>query len=194
MEIDLHRDDGIVHVITTGTSFVDGILWVSTYFGMSRYDGRYWRGLYAHETGLPSDFGNAVKGRSNNEGWFATDRGLGVCADFETDTWVTYTRSDDGKSGTAVVARGTEGLQTIVFVMSDLDLGMNDGMSPPLEWDDNYEMNRGKVLECFAGRNGCFGASHGHGHHVVKIGAEYADFIGQKGREGFEPLVELADL
>ena len=43
MEIDLFRDDGIVHVITTGTSHVDGILWVSSYFGMSRYDGRHWR-------------------------------------------------------------------------------------------------------------------------------------------------------
>jgi ligand-binding sensor domain-containing protein len=74
MEIDLYRDDGIVHVITTGTSYIDGILWVSTYFGMNRYDGRYWRGLYSHETGLPSDFGNAVKGRSANEGWFATDK------------------------------------------------------------------------------------------------------------------------
>ena len=77
MEIDLYRDDGIVHVITTGVSPVANVFWVSTYFGCSRYDGRHWRGYYAHETGLPSDFGNAVKGRSNNEGWFATDRGLG---------------------------------------------------------------------------------------------------------------------
>ncbi len=61
MEIDLYRDDGIVHVITTGTSHVDGVLWVASYFGMSRYDGRHWRGMFAHETGLPSDFGNAVK-------------------------------------------------------------------------------------------------------------------------------------
>jgi len=40
-----------------------------------------------------------------------------------------------------------EQLQTPVIMMSDLDLGMNDWMSPPLEWDDNYEMNRGKVLD-----------------------------------------------
>jgi 2-oxoglutarate/2-oxoacid ferredoxin oxidoreductase subunit alpha len=39
-----------------------------------------------------------------------------------------------------------ERLQTPVIMMSDLDLGMNDWMSPPLEWDDNYEMDRGKVL------------------------------------------------
>lgn len=40
-----------------------------------------------------------------------------------------------------------EQLQTPVILMSDLDLGMNDWMSPPLEWDDNYRMNRGKVLD-----------------------------------------------
>jgi ligand-binding sensor domain-containing protein len=113
MEIDLYRDDGIVHVITTGTSHVDDTLWVSTYFGASRYDGRHWRGFFAHECGLPSDFINAVAGKSANEGWFATDHGLGVLADFETDTWVTYTRDAETKKGRAVISRGTEILETI---------------------------------------------------------------------------------
>ena len=40
-----------------------------------------------------------------------------------------------------------ERLQTPVIIMSDLDLGMNDWMSPPLEWDDSYQMDRGKVLD-----------------------------------------------
>ncbi len=39
-----------------------------------------------------------------------------------------------------------EQLQTPVIMMSDLDLGMNEWMSPPLEWDDNYAMDRGKVM------------------------------------------------
>jgi len=113
MEIDLYRDDGIVHMITTATSYVEGILWVATYFGMSRYDGRHWRGIYAHETGLPSDFGNAVKGRSANEAWFATDKGLGVLADFPTDTWVTYTMDPKAHAGKAVIQRGTKVLRTV---------------------------------------------------------------------------------
>ncbi len=113
MEIDLYRDDGIVHVITTGTSYIDDILWVTTYFGACRYDGRHWRGFFAHECGLPSDFANAVAGRSATEAWFATDKGLGVLADFETDTWVTYTRKPREKSGKAVIARGSEVLETI---------------------------------------------------------------------------------
>lgn len=39
-----------------------------------------------------------------------------------------------------------EQLQTPVILLTDLDLGMNDHVSPPLEWDDNRKYNRGKVL------------------------------------------------
>jgi 2-oxoglutarate ferredoxin oxidoreductase subunit alpha len=36
--------------------------------------------------------------------------------------------------------------QTPVFVLSDLDIGMNDWMIPKLQWDDSYRPDRGKVL------------------------------------------------
>jgi 2-oxoglutarate ferredoxin oxidoreductase subunit alpha len=39
-----------------------------------------------------------------------------------------------------------ERFQTPVFVLSDLDIGMNDWMVPKLEWDDSYRPDRGKVL------------------------------------------------
>jgi 2-oxoglutarate ferredoxin oxidoreductase subunit alpha len=39
-----------------------------------------------------------------------------------------------------------ERLQTPVFLMSDLDIGMNDWMCPELKWDDSYRPDRGKVL------------------------------------------------
>jgi 2-oxoglutarate ferredoxin oxidoreductase subunit alpha len=39
-----------------------------------------------------------------------------------------------------------ERLQTPVFVMSDLDIGMNDWMCKDLKWDDDYRPDRGKVL------------------------------------------------
>jgi hypothetical protein len=113
MEIDLYRDDGIVHVITTGVSCVDKVLWVSTYFGMSRYDGRHWRGYYAHETGLPSDFTNNVKARSANECWFACDKGLGVVADYPSDTVVTYTRDEKTLRGKAEIYRKGTLLRTV---------------------------------------------------------------------------------
>ncbi len=39
-----------------------------------------------------------------------------------------------------------ERFQTPVFVVSDLDIGMNDWMVPRLEWDEGYTPDRGKVL------------------------------------------------
>ena len=39
-----------------------------------------------------------------------------------------------------------EQLQTPVILLTDLDLGMNDNMSPPLQWDESRAYNRGKVL------------------------------------------------
>ena len=39
-----------------------------------------------------------------------------------------------------------ERFQTPVFVLTDLDIGMNDWMVPTLTWDDSYRPDRGKVL------------------------------------------------
>ncbi len=39
-----------------------------------------------------------------------------------------------------------ERLQTPIILMTDLDLGMNDNMSAPLEWDDSRKYDRGKVI------------------------------------------------
>jgi len=40
-----------------------------------------------------------------------------------------------------------ETLQTPVILMSDLDLGMNDHVCLPMEWDDTRQYRRGKVLD-----------------------------------------------
>ena len=37
-------------------------------------------------------------------------------------------------------------LQTPVFVMTDLDIGMNQRLSAPFKWDDNRKHDRGKVM------------------------------------------------
>jgi len=47
---------------------------------------------------------------------------------------------------TALAFDLSERLQTPVIVMSDLDLGMNDHVSEPFEWDDKRSYDRGKVL------------------------------------------------
>ncbi len=40
-----------------------------------------------------------------------------------------------------------EALQTPVILISDLDLGMNDHVCEPMEWDDKRVYNRGKMLD-----------------------------------------------
>lgn len=44
-------------------------------------------------------------------------------------------------------------LQTPIIVMTDLDLGMNDHLSPPFHWDDPRAYDRGKVLDAEALEN-----------------------------------------
>ncbi len=39
-----------------------------------------------------------------------------------------------------------EQFQTPVFMLSDLDIGMNDWVTPKITWDDSYRPNRGLVL------------------------------------------------
>jgi ligand-binding sensor domain-containing protein len=113
MEIDLYRDDGIVHVITTGASYVDKTLWVSSYFGVARYDGRKWRSFYNLDSGIPSDFNNNLKARSANEAYFCTDKGLGAIMDPVENVWVTYTRDGKRPTGKAVVYKDREVLETV---------------------------------------------------------------------------------
>ena len=43
-----------------------------------------------------------------------------------------------------------ERFQTPVFVISDLDIGMNDWVVPRLRWDDRYVPDRGKLLDAEA--------------------------------------------
>src|SRR6185503_19169211 len=39
-----------------------------------------------------------------------------------------------------------ERFQTPVFVLSDLDIGMNDWVCPRMKWDDSYRPDRGRVV------------------------------------------------
>jgi hypothetical protein len=168
MEIDLYRDDGVVHVITTGTSYIDGILWVSTYFGMCRYDGRHWRGLYSHETGLPSDFGNAVKGRSADEAWYSTDKGLGVVADFPSDTWVTYTMDPNTFTGKAVVTRNLKKLEVVSMPKS---IPHNYALWAEFDGNDVW-VGTSKGLACAIGEGYYKGLRNRPADNAEKVGEE----------------------
>ncbi len=108
MEIDLYRDDGLIHNITTSVSYVDNTMWAASYFGLSRYDGRHWRGYMDHDSGLVSNFINLAIGKNRDSCVVATDKGLSILTDFATDTWVTYKRENaKSKYWTAHVNKST---------------------------------------------------------------------------------------
>ncbi|HUB02595.1 MAG TPA: hypothetical protein VL983_07910 [Terriglobales bacterium] len=86
-EMVLMKDQGLIHEITTSVSYVDKILWVATYFGASRYDGRYWHNFLTKDSGLPSNFINQVKALDANRAWFSTDKGL---AYYDGTSWAVY--------------------------------------------------------------------------------------------------------
>jgi ligand-binding sensor domain-containing protein len=123
MEIDLYRDDGINHVIVTGVMDIDGAMWVSSYFGGSRYDGRRWRGFFESEGGLPSLFNNNVKGRSAHEAWYCSDKGAGAIVDMDPETWVVYTR--EGATGKAIVKQRKSPEAPTLDTVEVVDTGVN---------------------------------------------------------------------
>ncbi len=86
-EMVLLKDQGLIHEITTSVSYVDGVVWVATYFGDSHYDGRYWHNFLTKDSGLPSNFTNTVRGVDRNRAWFGTDKGL---AWFDGANWAVY--------------------------------------------------------------------------------------------------------
>jgi len=104
MEIDLLPDDGLVHDITTATSWADSILWVSTYFGLSRYDGEHWKAYFDHDSGLASNFINFIRAK-NEIVFICSDKGLSTTDGF---TWVTYKKNENNADGKAIITIGTE--------------------------------------------------------------------------------------
>jgi len=86
-EMVLFKDQGLIHEIVSSVSYVDKIVWVSSYFGESRYDGRYWHNFMTKDSGLPSNFTNQVRGVDANRAWFCTDKGL---AYYDGTNWAVY--------------------------------------------------------------------------------------------------------
>jgi ligand-binding sensor domain-containing protein len=113
-ELVLFKDQGLIHEITTSVSYVDKIVWVATYFGASRYDGRGWHNFLTKDSGLPSNFLNQIKGVDGNRAWFSTDKGL---AYYDGTNWAVYRPAlDNGKP--EMLVREADGNTTRVEVDS----------------------------------------------------------------------------
>jgi ligand-binding sensor domain-containing protein len=100
MEIDLLPDDGPVHDITTGTTWGAGYLWVSTYFGLSSYDGTHWKGYFKEHCGLASNFINFVRAEGAVV-FICSDNGL---SSTNGKSWVTYKKNDNDSNGKAIIS------------------------------------------------------------------------------------------
>jgi ligand-binding sensor domain-containing protein len=106
----------------------DGILWQSTYFGMSRYDGSRWRTWQEKKSPLVSNFINFIFAH-NRIAWVGTDRGLSVT---DGDTWVNY-RSNEKGEGIADITRPGQPVATRIMATklpNDFVLGI---------WADDQE-------------------------------------------------------
>lgn len=95
MEIDLFLNDGLIHdIVTSANVDEEDRIWVSTYFGLSSYDGRNWRNFMDHDSPLFSNFINFIK-THGRYCWIGTDDGLNAT---DRDNWWSYrVDPDDGK-------------------------------------------------------------------------------------------------
>jgi ligand-binding sensor domain-containing protein len=113
-EMVLLKDQGLIHEITTSVSYIDKIVWVATYFGASRYDGRNWHNFLTKDSGLPSNFLNFIKGVDANRAWFCTDKGL---AYYDGTNWAVYRPALDTQRPEMLV-RDSDGNTSVVEVSS----------------------------------------------------------------------------
>jgi hypothetical protein len=100
MEIDLLPDDGPVHDITTGTTWGAGYMWVSTYFGLSSYDGTHWKGYFKEHCGLASNFINFVRAEGPVV-FVCSDNGL---SSTNGKSWVTYKKNENDSNGKVLIS------------------------------------------------------------------------------------------
>jgi ligand-binding sensor domain-containing protein len=105
-QFQLTPDSGPVVDVTSGVAYDDGILWQSTYFGLSRYDTKEatWRTWVQDKTPLVSNFINTVFAHGRIA-WLATDRGASVT---DGTTWVNYTVDDNGRGVLRIHRPGQE--------------------------------------------------------------------------------------
>ncbi|HEY5213920.1 MAG TPA: hypothetical protein VIJ38_12965 [Acidobacteriaceae bacterium] len=103
MEMVLYRNQGLIHNIVSSVSYNEETktFWASTYFGLSGYDGRNWHNYLTKDSGLASNFINAVRSRGD-EVWASTQGGLSEL-NTRTGAWVTYRRDEKTGRGEILV-------------------------------------------------------------------------------------------
>ena len=118
MEIVLYRNQGLIHNIVSSVSYNEETktFWASTYFGLSGYDGRNWHNYLTKDSGLASNFINAVHSRGD-EVWASTQGGLSEL-NTRTGTWVSYGRDAKTGRGGALVTRSDGSTERVAMETS----------------------------------------------------------------------------
>lgn len=94
----------------------DGTTWWVTQARLGRHVASApWEVREIAGPGPPNGFVGCAAARSATEIWLGTDHGLRVLADWPTDTWVTYRRSDGGSTTLVAVTRAGTALETHVL-------------------------------------------------------------------------------
>ena len=125
----LMPDAGPIVDVTSGVAYNSGLLWQSTYFGLSRYDTKQatWRTWVQDKTPLLSNFINTVFAHGR-VAWLSTDRGASVT---DGTTWVNYTVDEAGQS---VIRIYTPGKQPETRVLAT---ALSDAFVTAIWADDN---------------------------------------------------------
>jgi ligand-binding sensor domain-containing protein len=146
----LLRNRGLVHNVVSSVAWNPdtGMVWASTHFGLSGYDGRNWHNYLSTDSGLASDFINAASSR-RNEVWACTDRGLSML-DYFANTWVTYRKlnPEDVAAGSkpahAAVKGGAKAIQAAAM-QGEIELTSPDNqkqkLRTPTALAHNYILN-----------------------------------------------------
>ncbi len=132
-ELVLYRNQGLIHNIVSSVSYNPDtkMFWASTYFGLSGYDGRTWHNYLSKDSGLASNFINAVRSRGDDV-WASTQSGLSQL-DIRTNTWITYSR--DPKTGRGQILVTYED-GTKQRVLSDTSLAHSYILNTDFQGDD----------------------------------------------------------
>jgi ligand-binding sensor domain-containing protein len=90
---DLIPDDGPINDITSWITWNEGILWQCTYFGVSRYDGKFWRTWVQDKSPLPSNF-TQIAWPVGRACWIGHDKGASLT---DGTNWVNYLVGEKGE-------------------------------------------------------------------------------------------------
>jgi hypothetical protein len=95
---DLVPDDGPINDITSWIQWNEGLMWQCTYFGLSRYDGKYWKTWVQDKSPLPSNF-TQFAWPVGKTCWVGHDRGASLT---DGTNWVNYLVDAQGNGITEI--------------------------------------------------------------------------------------------